>query len=86
MFKSEIKDMKCGAVELFKQGLLSLGSRGVGRGIRKPLDLSLWRGNPQKGGLRGSKQPLTPPVRHRALERETTGKCHLLSAQHTLIT
>lgn len=76
--------MKCKAAELFKRGLLSLGSRGVGRGIHKPLDLSLWRGNPQKGGLRGRKQPPTPPVSHEALEREATGKCHLLFAQYTL--
>lgn len=32
--------MKCKAAELFKRGLLSLGSRGVGRGIHKPLDLA----------------------------------------------
>lgn len=78
--------MKYEAAELVKQGLLSLGSRGVGRGIHRPLDLSLWRGNPQKGGLRGSKQPPTTPVSHGALEREAAGKCHLLSAQHTLNT
>lgn len=50
--------MKWKAAEPFKQGLLSLGSRGVGRGIHEPLDLSLWRGKPRKGDEEGANNPL----------------------------